>query len=945
MTLTQEKLAVKIACIDALCHLLTNMSSNYTGPFTALISPIANTIAETLKLDDEDKLRCLLEGLTSVADNEPKYFSKEFDKLFVVALQVAAKGCTSESEEFDDDKIPQMAIEMIISIIERIPSLLNKKPPADYVIPLFQVILNLMRQIPSEVDEEWLKPKAESFFEGEEEEDTLNFGKKAVDRVLTCLKGKEEGLVFLGPLLMSYFGNESDWRYKHAALLAASNVGEYVEEPKTLSVLVPIVVQLVGHSHPRVRFAAIHCIGQIVEDSDEDFSEEYNEIIMTALMAAFDDPIARVQRHACAATCNFVDKMSKETIDKYVTVLMQKMEKIIKTGEPIVQEYVMSVIASIAEATPENFKKMYYDQTMPFLVGVLMQCKEYKYKKLRGHTIECITIVARAVGKEKFKVHMKQVIETLYHIQEFELESQDPQKSFLLSAWQRLCLILKKDLVPYIELLIPSLLKLAASVPGISISGAKHGPVDLEKAARELMETTVPSKEEKSKMIHVTTTDIEEKEAAINMLGVLIDELSEFLDRYVESFSKIVLHVITRSGVETLRQAAAMSLKGLVKAAKNGKNVAATPEYIANLVRTFLEALVKSALDEEEPDPLCVEVIAMKDVLEEGGKCLDTPALQKIFEICVKLIEASNKRKIANSDLKESENADEADVEFTHEEEEKENELQLEIAQLMGCLFKFHPNEAFCFVNLLYPVMLSDMLKPESSKQDKQFALFLIIDMTEHLGYSRIPTLYPTFCDYILNFSQSNESGIRQACLYGIGAIAKNGGEYFLKIAEKCYQALSQAIECPMSGNANKKKWKAAKDNGISSLGKLIKLHGKSSASVANLIKYWLQYLPLKVDFEEGLIQNEMLADMILTDSVAALGVNGENLEQILKIFVSVIESEQVNEQISLKISKALNFLASIPQVKDKIGEIGKAFSLEEKEKLEKCIKLMYESH
>ena len=135
---------------------------------------------------------------------------------------------------------------------------------------------------------------------------------------------------------------------------------------------------------------------------------------------------------------------------------------------------------------------------------------------------------------------MSDVIKALYNIQENELESQDPQKCFLLSAWQRLCLMLQKELVPYIEMLAPSLLKLAASVPGISISTAKNGTtVDLEKAARELTETTMPDKEEKRKMIHVTTTDIEEKEAAINMLGVLIDELGGYLDKYVESFSQI----------------------------------------------------------------------------------------------------------------------------------------------------------------------------------------------------------------------------------------------------------------------------------------------------------------------------------------------------------------------------------------------------------------------
>ena len=188
---------------------------------------------------------------------------------------------------------------------------------------------------------------------------------------------------------------------------------------------------------------------------------------------------------------------------------------------------------------------------------VMKERKYDKYKKLRGHTSEFITIIARAEGKEKFMNHAKTVIEALYQIQENELESQDPQKSFLLSAWQRLCIILKEDLVPYVELLVPSLLKLAASVPGISISTIKDSTTDLEEAAKELTSTNVPTEEEKRKMIHVTTVDIEEKEAAINMLSIMIDELAGHLDKYISKISEIVLHVLTRSGVESLREAAA----------------------------------------------------------------------------------------------------------------------------------------------------------------------------------------------------------------------------------------------------------------------------------------------------------------------------------------------------------------------------------------------------
>ncbi len=947
-SLNKGVMSVQVACVEAMCHLLENMDSTYIGPFVPLLSLVTGVIQAAIKADDDESIKNLLDALTSVADEQTKYFGKNYDQIFAVGLEIAARGCTKGAEDFDEDRIVQMTIELLVTIIERIPSLLTKKAPADYLVPLLKIVLWLTRMIPFEVEADWLKPKATFFFEGEEEEDNINFGKRAVDRILSCAKEREEGLglTLIGPLLMEYFANDADWRYKHAALLAACNVGEYIEDPISLSGLIPIVVQHVTHPHPRVRYAAVHCLGQIADDCEDDFHVMYHEKVMAALMAGLDDPIARVQRHTCAAMCNFIDKLQQELVDKYVTNLMLKLGQLMKTSEPIVQEYIMSVIGSIAEATPDTFKTTYYDETMPFLVNVLQSCKDYKYKKLRGHTIECITIVARSVGKKKFKTHMNDVIRAMYQIQENELESQDPQKCFLLSAWQRLCLILKKDMVPYMEMLIPSLLKLAASVPGLSIGTNKDATVELEKAARELSETGVPEKEEKRKMVHVTTTDIEEKEAAINMLGVLIDELGGYLDRYVENFSQIVLNVLVHSGVQNLREAAAMTLKGLIKAAKNGKNIPMTQEYLSRLARTYLEALLKSALDEYDVDPLTVEMEAMTSVLEEAGKCLDPPAIQKLFETAMKLIEDSNKRIQVNKDQQQEddEDADDAEVELMKADNKKEKELQLEVIQVVGSLFKSHTEEAMFLVNLLYPKYLTETLKPDATNHMHQMGLFVVVDMVEHLGYARIPTMYPEFAELIISYSQSAHPGIRQACMYGIGAIAKNAGEYYPKLAAKCLNALIQGIDAKAPADVKKKYWKSARDNAIASLGKTIKCQGKMLPEAGKAVTFWLERMPLKVDMEEGLLQNESLADMVTADCAAILGPNAENLERVLKIFVDVLDTEQVNDEVSLKISKALNMLAAIPALKDRIAAIGNALSKDDKETLESCLELAHAS-
>jgi hypothetical protein len=44
----------------------------------------------------------------------------------------------------------------------------------------------------------------------------------------------------------------------------------------------------------------------------EEFQENFHETVLPALVVALDDPVARVQAHACAALTNFLEGTSEE---------------------------------------------------------------------------------------------------------------------------------------------------------------------------------------------------------------------------------------------------------------------------------------------------------------------------------------------------------------------------------------------------------------------------------------------------------------------------------------------------------------------------------------------------------------------------------------------------------------------------------------------------------
>jgi hypothetical protein len=58
----------------------------------------------------------------------------------------------------------------------------------------------------------------------------------------------------------------SDWRYKYAALMALSQISEYLKKKSDIKDIFEVIFQYVNDPHPRIRFACFQAIGQTVDD-------------------------------------------------------------------------------------------------------------------------------------------------------------------------------------------------------------------------------------------------------------------------------------------------------------------------------------------------------------------------------------------------------------------------------------------------------------------------------------------------------------------------------------------------------------------------------------------------------------------------------------------------------------------------------------------------------
>jgi len=79
-----------------------------------------------------------------------------------------------------------------------------------------------MIDIDTEIEAEWCSPK-EGFRDNENdgEEDNVNFGKGLIDKIISAV-GDEKCLPILSAAVQETLGNDADWRYKNAGLMAFS---------------------------------------------------------------------------------------------------------------------------------------------------------------------------------------------------------------------------------------------------------------------------------------------------------------------------------------------------------------------------------------------------------------------------------------------------------------------------------------------------------------------------------------------------------------------------------------------------------------------------------------------------------------------------------------------------------------------------------------------------
>ncbi|KAJ8091013.1 importin subunit beta-3 [Marasmius tenuissimus] len=537
--------------------------------------------------------------------------------------------CEDEGEGIEEDdeveeraKLRLTALEFMISLCEARPSMFRRsnsvnspQSPEDStsLTSWVGVVVRGCLEGMSEIDEDspygvdgglerWLADDpASSSTATTENESAPALYEQSLDRMAYAMGGRSvlpPAFQYIPSMIASY-----DWRARHAGLMAIAAIAEGTGKVMVneLGKVVELVLPLFRDQHPRVRYAACQCVGQLCTDLEEIIQEQYHEQLFSALIPTLEDSEPRVHAHAAAALINFCEGVARDTLLPYLDPIVERLLRLLNGNnvKRYVQEQAITTLAMVADASEGGFVK-HYSAIMPMLLNVLRNADGPEYRKMRVKAMECAGLIAIAVGRDTFRPDANTLVELLIRIQKSPIDVQDTQlPHYLMGTWAKVCQAMGEEFEVYLPAVMPQLLATASAKADVSLDFDAESPT----GEREGWETVNMD----GQTVNIRTAAIEEKCQAFETMVIYASTLGARYAPYLAQSLEVTLPSMKFYFHDGVREACAMLLPMLLASGHQSKTltnqmVTATFHQLITVIReehdtSFLASLFKSFTD------------------------------------------------------------------------------------------------------------------------------------------------------------------------------------------------------------------------------------------------------------------------------------------------------------------------------------------------------------
>lgn len=800
-----------------------------------LLPSLMNSLPRFLENGKDVALASVLESLIDLVDTASKLFKDMFPTIIEFCSAVA-------NNQSIDSGARLSALELLTAFSESSPKMCKANPA--YSQAIVYITLHMMTEV-CDGDDDAAEWNNADNTEDDEEEVEYDSARQALDRVALKLGGE----YLAGPLfqMITQMMASNDWRQRQAALMALSSAAEGCcdvligEIPRILDLVIPGL----NDPHPRVQYATCNALGQISTDFADTIQRQAGDRIIPALVSKLtNQSVPRVQAHAAAALVNFSENATKETLEPYLDDLLSNLLTLLQSPKRYVQEQVLTTIAIVADAAQKTFIK-YYDTLMPLLINVLKTDMGDEQRLLKAKCIECSTLIALAVGKEKFAPHSQELIHLFAAIQQGEMQDDDPVKPYLEQGWGRIARIIGSDFLPYLPSVLPPLIEAAKAAQNISLLEEEEAEEFNQNEDWDVIQLS-------GKHIAVHTALLDDKAAAIDLIAGYADILKGDFYQYTREITlEIVLPALDFYLHDEVRRSAANALPPLLLTAKAATGAKSTQTL--ELWQLISDKLIKIIGTEPAIDLLFSYFNALSDCIQIIG---DQSLSQEQMLAFAKNVNTVLKEMYDRIKDREGEE-DEYNEEIDEDDEYTDEELSDEINKVISTVFSSNKLAFLEPFQVLVPTVASFI--NDSNVTCKLFGLCVASDLVEYTGEASVP-FRDLFLGAVAESLGHPDARIRQAASYIVGVAAQHASNSYADLTLGALESLFKITQIP---DARSDDNAGATENASCAISKVLHAYGDRVPNFNAVVESWIKTLPIVKDTEAAPYAYRFLAQLI----------------------------------------------------------------------------------
>lgn len=875
---------VKISAVTAFVGYFKQLPKSTWSKIGVLLPSLLNSLPKFLDDNKDEALAAVFESLIELVELAPRLFKDMFEQIIQFC------GIVIKNKDLENMS-RTTALELLTVFSENAPHMCKTNP--NYADAIVQSTLLMMTEVSFDDDDasEW----KESDDTDDEDEVTYDHARQALDRVSLRLNGQ-----YLAPTLFTYLQQmitSQDWRARFAAMMAISSAAEGCQDvligeiPKILDMVIP----LISDPHPRVQYGCCNVLGQISTDFAPLIQRTAHDRIVPALISKLTpESCERVQTHAAAALVNFSEQANQAILEPYLDSLLNNLLTLLQSNKLYVQEQALTTIAFIAEAAKTKFIK-YYDTLMPLLINVLKTENQDNNGVLKGKCIECATLIAAAVGKDKFSEHSQELITLLLNQQNSAMEDDDQIRSYLEHGWGRICRILGEDFVPLLPVILPPLLKTAKATQDVSL-------IEEEEAA------------DFQKYVEWDVVQIQGKHIAIHT-SLLDDKVSAM--ELIQLYATILKNLFASHVKEILTEIAIPSIDFYLHDGVRATGAALIPALLSSLVsaagtdneevRQLWNLASAKLINGIKTEPMLEIVQTYHTALVDGLGIMGTVALaDELLPEYTKGV-SSNLSDVYESVKDRHNEADEYNEELEDDDGFTNEDLLDEINKSLAAVMKSSREKFLPSIQVLLPLI--NTFLQENEVILVLFSLVAIGGIIQYYG-EVTASIKDTFISKVVSYLVSPEPQIRQAASYILGVCSQYASQSYADVCVASLNTLVQVIGIPGAKNDDNQ---TATENASAAMAKILYAYGANIPNIDSFISSWLSALPTIMDDEAAAFNYRYLSHLIDTNS--PLVCDSSKVQSILdNVLQALYQKSITGKNAEDVVTSVKKLLSTLPQ-------------------------------